>query len=151
MSPITTPIISKIISCLLVISVLAYGQTKKDLQQNHIYGVENLLYQGSYQKADSRMKQRVANAKKKDRLLYLMESASLFFTMGDYKKAKKLFLQAEASIDDIKKTRAKDIEAFLVNDTKQNFVGESFERVLVKFYLGLCQISLGERNQLLGP
>jgi len=84
------------------------------------------------------------NARSRDRLLYLMEAGIILHTMGSYENSNNALREAEALADAAVKSVSKSAAAFLLNDTKNAFIGENFERVQIKFYIALNYLLLGD-------
>src|SRR5690606_6997050 len=63
---------------------------------------------------------------------------------GDYESSNKAFRDAENVADNIKVSISRQGLSFLLSDNESNFTGEDFERVLIKFYIALNFIFLGE-------
>ncbi len=102
--------------------------------------VEDSFFQGDFEEAVDSARGLVKDSSKKDRLLYLMEVGIIFHTQGNYEKSNQVFKEADMLAETISKSVSKEILAFLVNDYQKNFVGENFERVLIKFYISLNYI-----------
>ena len=134
---------------IVLIIILIFSCSSNPRQKHHISGVEELFYKKQYSQALSLLKNRTSKISKRNHLLYLIETGTLLYSTGEYEKSKSIFLQAEAICNSIKKTTSKAIAAFFINDKKQNFIGESYERVMVKFYLALSYIKLEEREKAL--
>ncbi len=102
------------------------------------------FYSGNYKSAADRLRGHYQKSSSKDRLLYLMEAGLMLHTDGNYKKSNEVFLEADRIAEELKTSISRETLAFMVNDTKSQFTGESFERVLIKFYLGLNYLLLRE-------
>ena len=107
-------------------------------------GLERLFYRGEFARSLDRVRARTASSQRKDRLLYLMEAGTILHVMGEYRKSNIAFGEADALSTEIKKSISKEIAAFFLNDTSQNFRGESFERVLIKLYIAVNHLAIGE-------
>ena len=109
-----------------------------------IQKTENYFFQGDFAAAVDRIRPLAHRAKKKDRLLYLLEAALIFHTRGDYAQSNELFIQADQLSESIKKSISKEALAFLLSDNEKNYKGESFERVLIKFYISLNYLLMND-------
>jgi tetratricopeptide (TPR) repeat protein len=109
-----------------------------------IRDTEKLYYSGNYKEAIPKIRTLATEADSKDQLLYLMEAGMIFHTQGDYESSNKAFKEAEGIADTIKTSVTKTGLSFLLSDNESNFKGEDFERVLIKFYIALNFIFLGD-------
>lgn len=109
-----------------------------------IRDTEKLYYSGNYDAAIPKIRELATNADSKDKLLYLMEAGIIFHTQGNYESSNKAFKEAEEIADTIKVSIAKSGLSFVLSDNESNFTGEDFERVLIKFYIALNYIFLGQ-------
>ncbi|MDD5065744.1 MAG: hypothetical protein PHF84_01730 [bacterium] len=105
---------------------------------------EEMFYKGNYPAAVNEIRDLVNEASTKDKLLFLMEAGIILHTMGDYKKSNAAFEEADQFAQEVKKSVSKGALAFLLSDKQQNFTGENFERVLIKFYMALNCICLND-------
>jgi hypothetical protein len=105
---------------------------------------ENAFYAEDYDTAIPSVRELAKEASAKDELLYLMEAGTIFHTKGDYATSNKVFKDAEAIADQIQTSMTKEGLAFLLSDNESNFKGESFERVLIKLYMAINYLMIGE-------
>lgn len=105
---------------------------------------ENAFYAEDYDTAIPAVRELAKDASAKDELLYLMEAGTIFHTKGDYETSNKVFKDAEEISDTIKTSMSKEGLAFILSDNESNFTGESFERVLIKLYMAMNYIMLGD-------
>lgn len=112
--------------------------------QKKIAKTESLYFEQNFDEAVPEIRALATDSKDKDRLLYLMEAGVIFHSKGDYISSLKVFKEAEIISDTIQKSLSNQSYAFLLNDTKQYFRGESFERVMIKFYVALNHIMLDD-------
>ncbi len=105
---------------------------------------EKYFYSGDYVNAIDDVRGLYKDSAAKDRLLYLMEAGVIFHTKGDYKKSNVVFKQADEIAERIKISISKQALSFFLSDREKNFRGENFERVLIKFYIALNYIMLGD-------
>jgi uncharacterized protein len=109
-----------------------------------IQPVENAIYSGDYETAIPKLRELVTGSNDKDKLLYLMEAGVALHTKGDYEASNKAFTQAEEIADTARKSASGEALAFALSDNESNFIGEDFERVMIKFYMALNYLCLGD-------
>ncbi len=128
---------------LTVILVISLGAIScKSTTYRHAMRLpEQTFYKGKYLEA-ARMLLPEINKKSKSRLLFLMEAGYMLHAGGDYKKSAQLLGKAakEAELKPVSIT--KQAAAFLVNETKTNYRGEDFEKVLVLMFQGINYLQL---------
>ncbi|MCL2156345.1 MAG: hypothetical protein FWH53_11835, partial [Leptospirales bacterium] len=107
---------------------------------------EELFYNGQYLEA-ARLLLPNVNKAGKDEFLFMMECGLMLHTSGDYETSNKILLQAGklAKITPISITQ--QAGSFLTNDTKTNYRGEDFEKVLVHMYLGINFLMLNKYDE----
>lgn len=123
--------------------ILACATNYKSIIQE----TEKAFYAGNYDAALPKIRELVNKADNKDRLLYLMEAGIILHAKGDYKASNLAFKEAEEIAENIKISISKEGLSFLLSDNESNFRGEDFERVLIKFYIALNYIFLGEYEE----
>ena len=111
--------------------------------------IESSFFHGKFSESISLARPLTKDSAAKDRLLYLIETGIIFHTQGDYKKSNIVFKEADAITEKIKKSISKEVLAFVVNDAQKNFIGENYERVLIKLYIALNYTMLGEHEDAL--
>lgn len=109
-----------------------------------IESVENAIYTGDYETAIPKLRDLVSDSGDKDRLLYLMEAGVALHTKGDYAASNKAFADAEAIADTARVSATAEALAFALSDNESKFIGEDFERVMIKFYMALNYLCLGD-------
>ncbi len=102
------------------------------------------FYQGKYGSAVDEIRSLVDDEGEKNKLLFLMEAGVILHTIGEYEKSNIAFKQADDMAERIKTSISKQALSFLLSDRQANFKGENFERVLIKFYMALNYIMLGD-------
>ena len=112
--------------------------------QKEIEHAETSFYQERFSEAIPDFRELVKSSSNTDRLLYLMEAGIVFHTEEKYAKSNKVFKQAESLADTLHTSASKQGLSFVLSDRQSNFKGESFERVLIKFYIGLNYSLLGD-------
>ncbi len=75
-----------------------------------------------------------------------MEAGMIFHSKGDYATSNKVFKEAEELSDNIKTSITKEGLAFLLSDNESNYTGEDFERVMIKFFIALNYLALGDQE-----
>jgi hypothetical protein len=106
--------------------------------------IENAVYSGNFEKAIPELRELVKNGDEKDKLLYLMEAGVALHTKGDYVASNKAFSEAEAIADTARTSVSAEALAFALSDNESKFIGEDFERVMIKFYMALNYLCLGD-------
>ncbi|TGL56564.1 hypothetical protein EHQ58_17625 [Leptospira ognonensis] len=109
-----------------------------------IEATENAYYSQDYDSAIPSIRGLYEDAASKDQLLFLMEAGMIFHTKGDFETSNKVFKQAEELSDNIKTSLTKEGLAFLLSDNESNYTGEDFERVMIKFFIALNFMALGD-------
>ncbi len=107
--------------------------------------------EGDFSSALSIIRSAYDDAGDKDKLLFLMEAGVVYHTQGDYLHSEQVFTQAADIADTAKESLTGDVGSFIISDNTMNFVGESYERVLIRYYLGVDRLLLqdpdGARKQ----
>ncbi|MDY6934969.1 MAG: hypothetical protein SVZ03_12215 [Spirochaetota bacterium] len=102
---------------------------------------ERTFYRGNYKKAAKKLLPLV-NKKSRDQLILMMECGMMLHASGDYENSNKVLLEAAKLSETITTSIRKQAAALLLNETKTNYKGEDFERVLIHMYLGINFIML---------
>lgn len=131
-----------LIKILFLITILLCSCAKNYIVK--LQTTEEYFYRGKYNSAIDEIRTLVEDADAKDKLLYFMEAGVILHSMGEYEKSNLAFKDADAIAETIKTSISKQVAAFLLNDTKANFKGENFERVLIKFYIALNYLMLND-------
>lgn len=105
---------------------------------------EKKFYSGKYSSAVSDIRVLAGEAGAKDKLLYLMDAGIILHTMGDYRSSTLAFREADEMAENIRKSMSREALSFLLSDRQKSYTGESFERVLIKFYLAVNDLCLGD-------
>jgi len=120
----------------LILSTLVQCATSSETGYNSkMVNIRNDYYSKNYDSATSELREKYEDAADRDKLLYLMEAGIVFHAKGDYKKSINLLKEAESIAETLETSISKETLSLIVNDTKNNFQGESFERVLIKLYI----------------
>jgi len=106
--------------------------------------VEDRYYDGEYEQAVQAVRALADTAGKKELLLYSMEAGVIFHTMGDLESSNRAFQQADEISQSISRDRMEEIAAFWLNDNSKKFIGQNFERVLIKYYMVLNTLAAGD-------
>lgn len=109
-----------------------------------IKATEDDYYNRNYDSAIPRIRALYEDAAGKDKLLFLMEAGMIFHSKGDYETSNKVFKEAEGIAENIKVSLTKSGLSFLLSDNESNYVGEDFERVMIKFYIAYNYLVLGD-------
>jgi hypothetical protein len=130
---------NKLLICVLIIFV-SCSKSYVDI----IKEVETSLYSSDFEAAVPMIRDLVNESDTKDKLLYLMEAGVVLHSKGDYAASNKAFMQADQIADEINVSISKSAMAFLVSDVESNFIGENFERVMIKLYIALNYLCLNQ-------
>jgi hypothetical protein len=106
--------------------------------------LETLFYNQDFDAAVPEIRTLTEESDESDKLLYLMEAGTVLHTKGDYEASNKAFKQAEEKADTLKTSVSGESFAFLTNDTVTTFKGESFEKLIIKLYISLNHLMLGD-------
>jgi hypothetical protein len=109
-----------------------------------IRGAEEAFYSGDIDTAVQRITPLAQDSNAKDRLLYYMEAGVVYHAKGDYKTSNEIFGRADEMAEEIKTSISSSVAGFLLSDRESAFQGENFERILIKYYLALNQVLLGD-------
>ena len=101
------------------------------------------FYKGKYMDAAKALLPHV-NKEDKDQLLFMMECGLMLHAAGDYANSNKVLLGAADLSEKIATSISKEAAALLLNETKTNYLGEDFERVLIHMYLGINFLMLDD-------
>lgn len=96
------------------------------------------FYSGRYDAAEIALKEH-ADKEGNDRLLYLMDLGTVYFSQGKYTQAIETFLKADkiAETTDYTSITA-EAGSVLLNDEIKEYKGEDFEKILINVYLALA-------------
>lgn len=109
-----------------------------------IKATEDAFYNGDIDSAVASITPLAQDSSSRDRLLFYMEAGVVFHTKGDYQTSNEIFRRADEMADEIKTSITDATKAFLLSDREAAFQGENFERILIKYYLALNQVMLGD-------
>jgi uncharacterized protein len=104
--------------------------------------IESSFYKEDFDSAIPKIRSLAESSSDTDKLLYLLEAGILFHTKGDFETSNKVFKQAEEFTDSQKVSATGETLSFIINDTYSKFLGESFEKVLIKQYLAMNYLML---------
>ena len=124
---------------LLCFNLACAGSYAKKIQST-----ETSFYNGDVDGAVATVTPLAQDSSSRDRLLFYMEAGVVFHTKGDYKTSNEIFSRADEMADEIKTSITDSTKAFLLSDRESAFQGENFERILIKYYLALNQVILGD-------
>lgn len=115
------------------------GSYAKKIQKS-----EEAFYRGDIDTAVSTITPLAQDSSARDRLLYYMEAGIVYHCKGDYQTSNAIFARADEMAEEIKTSITGEAKSFLLSDREAPFQGENFERVLIKYYLALNHVLLGE-------
>ncbi len=109
-----------------------------------IKATEESFYSGDVDGAVASITPLAQDSSSRDRLLFYMEAGVVYHTKGDYQTSIDIFRRADEMAEEIKTSITDSTKAFLLSDREAAFQGENFERILIKYYLALNQVMLGD-------
>ncbi|MCL1833921.1 MAG: hypothetical protein FWG49_05395, partial [Leptospirales bacterium] len=127
----------------VILIIFAFISCKTKSYDKEMMTAEEMFYKGQYIEA-ARLLLPNVNKAGKDEFLFMMECGLMLHTGQDYETSNKVLLKAGklAEIKPISVTQ--QAASFLTNDTKSNYRGEDFEKVLVHMYLGINFLMLNK-------
>jgi hypothetical protein len=135
--------IRNVSSVILIIFVFISCKTKS--YDKEMMASEELFYNGQYLEA-ARLLLPNVNKAGKDEFLFMMECGLMLHTGGDYETSNKVLLKAGKLAQVKPISVSQQVGALLTNDTKTNYRGEDFEKVLVHMYLGINFLMLNKHD-----
>ena len=126
-----------LIFTLIILNLIHCATSSESGYNSKMVNIRNEYYSKNYDSATAELKDKYEDAADRDKLLYLMEAGIVFHAKGEYKKSINLLKEAESIAETLETSISKEALSLIVNDTKNNFQGESFERVLIKLYIAL--------------
>lgn len=115
------------------------GSYAKKIQKS-----EEAFYRGDIDTAVSTITPLAQDASARDRLLYYMEAGIVYHCKGDYQTSNAIFSRADEMAEEIKTSITGEAKSFLLSDREAEFQGENFERILIKYYIALNHVLLGQ-------
>jgi uncharacterized protein len=110
----------------------------------NIREVETMVYSQEFESAVPQIRNLVIDAPDKDKLLYLMEAGVVLHSKKDFESSNKAFMEAEVISETLESSITKNTLSFFLSDNESNFLGENFERVLIKVYIALNYLNLNQ-------
>jgi len=103
------------------------------------------FYKGNYIQAAKKILPYV-NKEDNNQLIFLMECGLMLHAAGEYEKSNTILLGAAKLAENIATSISKQAAALLLNETKTNYKGEDFERVLIHMYLGINFLMMNDAD-----
>ena len=130
------------IAMICIVAVSFYASCSKSYLEV-IKGTENKFYEGRFLDAAKSLKP-LASKKDKDQLLYMMEAGYIFHVAKEYQTSNGILLEA-AKIAKVKPVSiTQQVGALLTNLSNTNYLGEDFEKVLIRMYAGINFLIMGQ-------
>lgn len=107
---------------------------------------EKTFYQGKYKEA-ARMLLGQVNKKGINQLIFQMECGYILHAGGDYVNSNKVLLKAGKIAKMMPTSVTKQVKSLLTNESKSNYKGEDFEKVLIHMYLGINFLQLKKYDE----
>ena len=130
----------------VILIILVFISCKTKSYDKEMMASEDLFYNGQYLEA-ARLLLPNINKAGKDEFLFMMECGLMLHTGGDYETSNKILLQAGKLAKITPISISQQVGSFLSNDTKTNYRGEDFEKVLVHMYLGINFLMLNKYDE----
>lgn len=132
----------KIIILVFITAVSFYASCSKNYIEV-INGTEKKFYAGQYIDAAKSLKP-LAMKKDKDQLLYMMEAGYIFHIAKEYETSNSILIEASkiAKVKPVSITQ--QAGALLTNLSNTNYLGEDFEKVLIRMYAGINYLITGQ-------
>ena len=109
--------------------------------------LRSYVLKGEYQKDLDELEKIQSYKKETSKLLYYLEKGIALHLQGKYKESLSAFEKAkEIHTALYTESITKNIETLLVNDSSDNYSGETYERSLIHFYLSLNHLLLFQEN-----
>jgi hypothetical protein len=128
---------------LLAAFIGLFSSCATTLYDREFIKVEDSYYSGKDQEAVTALRDLAETGRKKEMLLYSMEAGILFHSMGDLDSSDRAFRQADEIAQSISRDQLEEMAAYWLNENSQKYIGQNFERVLIKYYLVLNQMARG--------
>jgi len=123
---------------LALLSACAGNYAKK------IQATEQAFYSGDIDGAVAKITPMAQDSSARDRMLFYMEAGVIYHSKGDYSQSNEIFGRANEMAEEIKTSISDGAKSFFLSDREAAFQGENFERILIKYYLALNHLMLGE-------
>ncbi len=109
--------------------------------------LRSFVLKGEYQKGLDELEKMESYRKDNSKILYYLEKGIGLHLQGKYKESIDAFEKAkEIHTALYTESLTKDIQTLIVNDSSDNYSGETYERSLIHFYLSLNHLLLYQEN-----
>ena len=110
--------------------------------------VREAFDQGDYDRALKELDETGLKDRSEDRLLWNLESATIFDRKGEYVKSRKLWFEADRIADDLFTVSiSKTATSVIVSESSKDYEGEDYEKVAIHAMLAHQYIGLGQLNE----
>jgi hypothetical protein len=133
----------RVSGALLALAMLLFYQCRPYhvRQRNFVSDIVNEEYTDAVKQLEKAEKK---GQRPRNKSLYLLNSAYTCYLMRNWSGAQALFLEADRSIEDARKSLGLEALSFLVNPSVKPYVPEDFERVMLHYAAAVSY--LGERK-----
>jgi hypothetical protein len=108
-------------------SCATYYQKQFDLMQS--------VYDGRLDKAETLLNDAKWQKPLRNKLLFYLNKGTILWMNGKNEESNKYFLQADLFVEDYRKNYATALASTLINPNYSTYNGETFEQVLIHYYL----------------
>ncbi|SMF82595.1 COG3014 family protein [Pseudobacteriovorax antillogorgiicola] len=103
---------------------------------------------GRYQKALEGLEKSSVKNSSRNRLLYLLEKASILEKLGEHRESRALLIEADKVVDELYTVSvSKEAATYLFNESAQDYPGEDYEKVAIHTMMALSFLSTGELDK----
>ena len=119
------------------VSCASYSDQMKPVMRSY--------YSADYPKALEKLEKSKIKGQERNRLLYILEKATILERNGDFKEARKLYIEADKLADELYTVSlSKTASSFVINDSTTDYSGEDYEKVAI--HTMLASSFLAENN-----
>lgn len=99
------------------------------------------VYRGEYSLALEKLETSEVKTQSRNRLLYSLESGMILWRLGQIKRAKEAFFEADRLVAELyTESVSKQVSSYVINDSVTDYAGEDYEKVSIHMILALMFI-----------
>ena len=122
-----------------LVSCASYTDEMKPVVRNY--------YQFKYTKSLELLEDSPIREQGKNRLLYLLEKATILDRLNEYKRSRSNYIEADKLADELYTiSLSAEATSFVVNDSSSEYSGEDYEKVAIHTMLASSFLSEGKLN-----
>lgn len=125
----------------LLSSCATYYQKQFDLMQS--------VYDGRLDKAETLLNDAKWQKPQRNKLLFYLNKGTILWMNGKNEESNKYFLQADLFVEDYRKNYATALASTLINPNYSTYNGETFEQVLIHYYLTINFVQMNDFDNAL--